>query len=90
MSLLASISVFNDLGHPFCDNLRNGDWMMGYTVDRLKKYGSESLMKLATWLETEFNQVSCLPRYMIPSYFENILSLVYRICLDQCYSQMSE
>ena len=88
--MLSEVSVNNDLGHPFCDNLRNGDWMMGYTVNRLKQYGGKNLTNLASWLEKEFDLVSCLPRYMIPSYFEAIISLVYSKCLDQCYSLMSE
>ena len=29
VSLLTEISPKNDLGHPLCNNLRNGDWMMG-------------------------------------------------------------
>ena len=36
MSLLAGVRDNNDLGHPICDNLRAGDWMIGYTVNRLK------------------------------------------------------
>lgn len=29
MSLLSVIRTSNDLGHPMCDNLRNGNWMIG-------------------------------------------------------------
>lgn len=29
VSLLTEISPRNDLGHPLCNNLRSGDWMMG-------------------------------------------------------------
>ena len=36
MSMLANIRDNNDLGHPLCDNLRDGDWMAGYTVNRLR------------------------------------------------------
>lgn len=32
VSLLTDISPHNDLGHPLCNNLRNGDWMMGKFV----------------------------------------------------------
>ena len=36
LSMLATVRDNNDLGHPICDNLRAGDWMPGYIVDRLQ------------------------------------------------------
>ena len=31
-SLLDTVSVNNDLGHPICTNLREGNWLMGKNV----------------------------------------------------------
>ena len=36
MSMLTTVRDNNDLGHPICDNLRSGDWLAGYTLNRLK------------------------------------------------------
>ena len=36
MSMLTTVRDNNDLGHPICDNLRSGDWMAGYAVNRLR------------------------------------------------------
>ena len=35
MHPLRHIMRYNDLGHPLCDNLRNGTWAMDYILNRL-------------------------------------------------------
>lgn len=47
--MLSEVRVQNDLGHPLCGNLREGDWMPDYIVGRLKL--EPSTQRLATWLE---------------------------------------
>ena len=36
VSMITAIRDNNDLGHPLCDNLRSGDWLPSYTVNRLR------------------------------------------------------
>ena len=36
--MMSSIRTNNDLGHPLCHNLREGDWLMGYTAQRLMRF----------------------------------------------------
>ena len=39
LSLLSHISPSNDLGHPLCGNLRNGNWMIGeYQLEKLPEF----------------------------------------------------
>lgn len=52
ISVMAEIRPKNDLGHPLCDNLRQGDWMMEYVSDRL-------LAKGGAVGEVSSSQVSC-------------------------------
>lgn len=49
VSVLSEIRVINDLGHPLCGNLRDGDWLPDYIVGRLKL--EPSTQRLAGWLE---------------------------------------
>ena len=36
MSLLEVVRASNDLGHPLCHNLRGGDWLINFTINRLR------------------------------------------------------
>lgn len=49
ISVLSEIRVHNDLGHPLCCNLRDGDWMPEYIVTRLKH--EPATQRLAKWFE---------------------------------------
>lgn len=35
MSSMSAIRTYNDLGHPICHNLREGNWLMDYTGQRI-------------------------------------------------------
>jgi hypothetical protein len=35
MTILRELKVSGDLGHELFDNLRKGDWYLGYAIDRL-------------------------------------------------------
>lgn len=37
MHPLRHIMMYNDLGHPLCENLRKGTWALDYTLARLVK-----------------------------------------------------
>jgi glycogen debranching enzyme len=36
-SVLSVVQEENNLGHPICGNLRDGNWMMEYIVNRLRQ-----------------------------------------------------
>ncbi|ALC41670.1 CG9485, partial [Drosophila busckii] len=81
VSLLTEISPRDDLGHPLCNNLRDGNWMMDYIADRLQHF--EQLQPLAAWFKAAFEPLKNVPRYLIPCYFDAIVSGVYNVLLHQ-------
>lgn len=87
MGFLKDIRTNNDLGHPLCDNLRAGDWLPQYIANRLKRRNSTT--PLAQWLAAVFDSLSQIPRYLIPRYFDSIITPLYALCLDIAWSKMS-
>ncbi|ELV10507.1 Glycogen debranching enzyme [Tupaia chinensis] len=88
MSVLAEIRPKNDLGHPFCDNLRSGDWMIDYVSGRLVSR-SGTIAEVGKWLQAMFFYLKQIPRYLIPCYFDAILIGAYTTLLDIAWKQMS-
>ncbi|NP_001412258.1 glycogen debranching enzyme isoform 7 [Homo sapiens] len=88
MSVLAEIRPKNDLGHPFCNNLRSGDWMIDYVSNRLISR-SGTIAEVGKWLQAMFFYLKQIPRYLIPCYFDAILIGAYTTLLDTAWKQMS-
>lgn len=87
MSLLSDIRPNNDLGHPLCANLRDGDWLAGYLSGRLQQY--EATAALGRWLETALSSLGELPRYLVPCYFDAVVTGTYLVLLGRSWSLMS-
>ncbi|KAK7868484.1 hypothetical protein R5R35_001895 [Gryllus longicercus] len=87
LSLLADIRVKNDLGHPFCNNLRQGNWMIDYIVQRLQI--DSGTKDLGGWLEEQLGLVKQIPRYLVPSYFDAVVTGCYQMLLQQAWNLMS-
>lgn len=88
ISLLANIRLKNDLGHPLCDNLRCGDWLLDYIIARLKNRQETQL--LSVWFENVFIPFKSMPRYLIPCYFDAVVTGIYSLLLNRIWTLMSK
>merc|ERR1719187_391150 len=88
MSVLSEVRPKNDLGHPFCDNLRKGDWMIDFVGNRLVAKGG-ALIQVGQWFQSMVMYLKHIPRYLVPSYFDAIISGAYNTALDIVFSKMS-
>ncbi|KAG5674403.1 hypothetical protein PVAND_004377 [Polypedilum vanderplanki] len=86
LSYLNDISPKNDLGHPFCNNLREGNWMIDYMFNRLRQ--SDKTKELAHWLEVNTEPMKGIPRYLIPAYFDVIVTGAYELLIEHALKLM--
>ncbi|XP_015914684.1 glycogen debranching enzyme [Parasteatoda tepidariorum] len=88
MSELMNIHLEDDLGHPLCDNLRQGNWLPEYIVARLIDHPSTE--NLGKWFQVAFDSLRKLPRYLIPCYFDTIITGAYSSLIASLWRKMSE
>ncbi|XP_031629828.1 glycogen debranching enzyme [Contarinia nasturtii] len=87
VSVLTEITPNNDLGHPFCNNLRQGNWMIDYIHERLAKH--PNTVNLSKWFADNTEALKQIPRYLIPSYFDIIVTGVHQLLVDHAIQLMS-
>lgn len=87
MSYMDPVAFNNDLGHPICDNIRQGDWLIDYTVGRLK--ATPKTKPLSDKLQEAFQPIKEIPRYLTPCYFHLFASHVYKQMVEAAWSLMS-
>ncbi|KAI8337988.1 glycogen debranching enzyme [Chlamydoabsidia padenii] len=91
MTVLEPIIVNSDLGHPVCDNLRQGKWALEYVVHRLDKYLPHypHLKKLRDWLDSRMDKVKDMPDFLVPKYFAMTIQTAYNKVYHHALSLMS-
>lgn len=95
MNILETERLRNNLGHSIYGNLRDGNWMLEYIANRILKYAQikpdqrRQLERLSLWLKSLFSSLANLPRYLIPCYFDLILTNLYLKSVDRCLVLMS-
>jgi glycogen debranching enzyme len=80
-SVLEDIIRSNDLGHPLCSHVRDGQWALDFVVGRMerisKREGYKRLEKPALWLKQRFDAVRGIPSFLLPRYFALIIQIAY-------------
>ena len=93
-SILKDVIRNNDLGHPLCIHLREGQWALDWIVSRLGRIAKvgerSSLQKAALWLSQRFNAIRKLPSFLLPRYFALVIQTAYRASWDRGIGLMSD
>ncbi|WEW61382.1 bifunctional 4-alpha-glucanotransferase/amylo-alpha-1,6-glucosidase [Emydomyces testavorans] len=80
-SILEDIIRNNNIGHPLCDNIREGQWALDFIVRRMRRAISEQgytqLESPTKWLEDRFDAIRRVPNFLLPRYFTIIIKAAY-------------
>lgn len=91
-SILKDVIQDNNLAHPICQHLRDGQWALDYIVGRLerasKKESYARLAKPAEWLKERFDAVRVIPSFLLPRYFGLVLRTAYMAAIERGVSLM--
>ena len=93
-SVLKDIVKDNDLGHPLCKHLREGQWALDYIPGRLdriaKQRKNSSLSNMVSWFTQRFNAVRGVPSYLLPRYFAIVVQTAYDAAWQRSLERMSD
>lgn len=88
LPFLNDIRFYNDLGHPLCQNIREGLWLCDYIVKRLERFGDKSgCSKLGRIVRRMFEPLHDVPYDLRPCYFEAIYTRIYEAVFVQLMSK---
>ena len=93
-SILRNVIRNNDLGHPICNHLREGQWPLDYIVQRLEhiaeRDGFSSLRQPAKWLSEKFDAIRKIPSFLLPRYFALTIQTAYSASWDRGMELMND
>jgi glycogen debranching enzyme len=92
-SVLRDIVRDNNLGHPLCKNLRDGQWALDFCVGRLERASErkhwQNLREPAQWLRERFAAIRKRPSFLCPRLFTMTIQTLYHAAVDRSVALMN-
>lgn len=93
-SILKDVIRDNNLAHPLCQNLRDGQWALDYTIGRLERASQAELYsrlgKPTAWLKERFDAIRKIPSFLLPRYFALLIRTAYMAAWERGISLMND
>ncbi|KAF2474646.1 glycogen debranching enzyme [Lindgomyces ingoldianus] len=93
-SVVSDIVNDNNLSHPLCNHLREGQWALDYCVGRLERVSKKRkyarIQAPAKWLKDRFDAIRKIPSYLLPRSFAMVIQTAYNAAVDRNLELMAE
>ncbi|KAJ4411109.1 bifunctional 4-alpha-glucanotransferase/amylo-alpha-1,6-glucosidase [Didymella pomorum] len=93
-SVLRDIINDNNLGHPLCNHLREGQWALDYCVGRLERISEKRryhrIKAPAGWLKERCDAIRKVPNFLLPRYFALVIQTAYNAAVDRSIELMGD
>ena len=91
MHMVRKTKLTKDMGAEIFENMRAGDWLLDYTVHRIRDYAraepSVGLHNLAEFLSEYVEAVKQLPAHLKPKYGSKVIEVVYYRTVQEILSK---
>ncbi|KII64615.1 Glycogen debranching enzyme [Thelohanellus kitauei] len=86
--VFSKIRQTNDIGHPLCQNLRDGYWLMDHILNRIRHRSINP--QFVELLESLFELCKYLPNFLVPCYFEASNREIINLLVNFAFSRMNQ
>eukprot|EP01017_Pseudomicrothorax_dubius_P022918 TRINITY_DN2467_c0_g4_i2.p1 TRINITY_DN2467_c0_g4~~TRINITY_DN2467_c0_g4_i2.p1 ORF type:complete len:791 (+),score=167.00 TRINITY_DN2467_c0_g4_i2:1-2373(+) len=87
-SIIRYLRLYNDVGHPLCDNVRDGNWLIEYWNDRFRRH--RKLKEFADEFSSIAEELKKMYRPHIPSYFCDLTNFFSQMIRSQIHARAKD
>jgi len=80
INLLRKLKVKSDMGHELFNNMRDGDWLLDYFMDRLS-FMSAEFHQIIVYLSEAYSHIKTLPKSFRPYNGSRLIEQIYNAAI---------
>eukprot|EP00912_Choanoflagellata_sp_UC4_P001655 UC4_evm1s1051 len=89
MTVFDIVRKRDELGHPLCENIREGPWLTDYLIEHIKK-GGIRLKLISLWVEKVKDKIYTVAKAWRPVGLDILLCKLYNKALEKIWELMSD
>lgn len=86
--LFSIIKRHNNVDHSLCKNLREGCWLLDYTLARLKRCKNGNVKAIIDWIFVAFEHLKSIPGYLRPKYTMIVFEEISKVLKERIFELM--